>query len=159
MKRRMKENLKQIRKAKKSELDEIVLLANKTFEASYRSFLGDHNVDWYINNSELKKELVVHFDDLHVLTLDEKIVGYIIYFDNFIHIMMIDSSEHNAGLGSYLLNEVEERIFKSYDSVKLQSFVGNQVATNFYLKNGWTKGKVNNANKDVAMVYFEKQKA
>lgn len=154
----MKENVKQIRKAKRSEFDEIVQLANKTFEASYRSFLGDHNLDWYIKNSELKKELVNHFDDLHVLSLGEKIVGYIIYFDNFIHIMMIDTTEHNAGLGSYLLNTVETRIFESHDSIKLQSFVGNEVATSFYLKNGWTKGKVINANKDVAMVYFEKFK-
>ena len=149
---------RQIRKAKRSEIEEIVQLANKTFNASYRSFLGDYNVDWYINNSELKKDLIIHFDELHVLTLDKKIVGYIIYFDNFIHIMMIDNTEHNAGLGSFLLNTVEARIFESHDSIKLQSFVGNKVATNFYLKNGWIKGKVNNANKDVAMVYFEKFK-
>lgn len=149
---------KKIRKAKKRELNTIIELANKTFDASYRSFLGDDNVDWYINTSELKKEIVIHLEDLYVLTLDEKIVGFIIYFNDFIHIMMIDTSVHHAGLGSYLLHAVEKELFKTNDRIRLQSFVGNKVATKFYLKNGWSKGEIGNADKEVAMMYFEKEK-
>ena len=149
---------KEIRKAKKAELDEIIQIANATFDSSYRPFLGDHNVNWYINNAELKREIVKHYNDLYVLTLNNVIAGFIIYFNNFIHIMMIDSKTHHAGLGTFLLNSVEQELFKNNDQIKLQSFVGNTIATNFYLKNGWTKGEVNNANKDVAMMYFEKSK-
>ena len=152
------ETSKQIRKAKKSEIDAIVKIANNAFDTLYRPFLGDYNVNWYINNAELKKEIVKHFSDLHVLTLNDKIVGFIIYFENFIHIMMIDTKEHHSGLGSFFLNSVETILFEKYNTIKLQSFVGNTIATNFYLKNGWSKGEVNNANKQVAMMYFEKSK-
>jgi hypothetical protein len=147
---------KQIRKAKRSEIEEIVQLAYGTFDKSYRPFLGDHNVDWYINNPELRKEILNHFSDLRVLILNDKIAGFIIYFENFIHIMMIDTSEHHSGLGSILLHAAEQELFKTNKSIKLQSFVGNTIATNFYLKNGWVKGEVNNANDKVSMMYFEK---
>ena len=149
---------KKIRKAKKSELKTIVQIANNIFDSFYRPFLGDHNVNWYLNNSALKKEIVVHFDDLYVLTLNGKIEGFIIYFENFIHIMMIDTNTHHTGLGSFLLKAVEKELFKNHDNIKLQSFVGNKIATKFYLKNGWTKGEVNSAYKNVAMMYFEKSK-
>ena len=149
---------KEIRKAKKAELDEIIQIGNVTFDRAFSPFLGDYNVNWYINNAELKREIVKHYNDLYVLTVDDTIAGFIIYFDDFIHIMMIDSKTHHAGLGTFLLNSVEQELFKKNDQIKLQSFVGNTIATNFYLKNGWTKGEVNNANKDVAMMYFEKSK-
>lgn len=148
----------QIRKAKRSEIDEIVQLAYSTFDNAYRPFLGDDNVNWYIKNSELKREILNHFSDLHVLSINEKIAGFIIYFENFIHIMMIDTSEHHSGLGTFLLKAAEKELFKTNESIKLQSFVGNTIATNFYLKNGWVKGEVNNANDKVAMMYFEKHK-
>jgi len=147
---------KEIRKARRSEIEEIVQLAYSTFDKAYRPFLGDHNVDWYINNSELRKEILNHFSDLRLLIVNDKIAGFIIYFENFIHIMMIDTSEHHGGLGSYLLKAAEKELFKTNKHIKLQSFVGNTIATNFYLKNGWVKGEVNNANDKVAMMYFEK---
>lgn len=149
---------RQIRKAKRSEIDEIVQLAYSTFDKSYRPFLGDHNVNWYINNAELRKEILNHFSDLRVLSVNDKIVGFIIYFENFIHIMMIDTSEHHTGLGSFMLTSAEKELFKTNEHIKLQSFVGNTIATNFYLKNGWVKGEVNAANNKVAMMYFEKSK-
>jgi len=149
---------KKIRKARHSELDEIARIANKTFDSFYRSFLSDHNVNWYVNSGELKREIVKHANDLYVLLADNIITGFIIYFNDFIHIMMIDTNAHRSGMGSYLLNAVEEELFKDHDHIKLQSFAGNDIATNFYLKNGWTKGQLNNAQSDVAMMYFEKSK-
>lgn len=148
-----------LRKARQTEINQIVKLANRTFDSFYRSFLGDHNVDWYVGSGELKREIVKHTNDLYVLTNNSEIKGFVIYFDDFIHIMMIDEEAHRAGMGSFILQEVEKELFKNHDSIKLQSFVGNDVATNFYLKNGWSKGEVNNARKDVAMMYFEKSKS
>ena len=147
-----------LRKAKQPEISQIVKLANRTFDSFYRSFLGDHNVDWYVGSGELKREIVKHSNDLYVLTVKNEIKGFAIYFDDFIHIMMVDEEAHRAGMGSFILSEVENKLFENNDRIKLQSFVGNEVATNFYLKNGWEKGEVNNAHKDVAMMYFEKSK-
>lgn len=147
-----------LRKAKQPELEQIVKLANRTFDSFYRSFLGDHNVDWYVGSGELKREIIKHTNDLYVLTYSNDIKGFAIYFDDFIHIMMVDEEAHRAGMGTFILKEVEHELFKNNDKIKLQSFVGNEVATNFYLKNGWSKGEVNNSRKDVAMMYFEKSK-
>ena len=149
---------KKLRKAHRAELKNIVSLANKTFSTFYRPFLGDHNVDWYVNSGELKREIVKHANDLYVLEMNDDIKGYIIYFDDFIHIMMVDEDAHRAGMGSYMLTAVEKELFKKNDSIKLQSFANNDIATKFYLKNGWKKGQVNNAHNNVAMMYFEKSK-
>ncbi len=150
---------KKLRKAKQSELNEIIELANNTFDTFYRPFLGDHNVNWYVGSGELGREIVKHANDLYVLLINEQIKGFAIYFDDFIHIMMIDKEAHRAGMGSFLLTAVENQLFKNHNQIKLQSFVGNEIATAFYLKNGWKKGTVNNSRKDVAMMYFEKSKA
>lgn len=153
------ETSKKLRKSKPSELQEIVALASKTFDTFYRPFLGDHNVDWYVGSGELKREIVKHANDLHVLLINNEIKGFAIYFDDFIHIMMIDEDAHRLGMGSFLMTAVEDQLFKNHNNIKLQSFVGNKIATSFYLKNGWKKGAVNNARKDVAMMYFEKEKS
>jgi len=153
------ETSKKLRKSKPSELQEIVALANKTFDTFYRSFLGDHNVDWYVGSGELKREIVKHANDLHVLLINNEIKGFAIYFNDFIHIMMIDEDAHRLGMGSFLMTAVEDQLFKNHDNIKLQSFVGNKIATAFYLKNGWKKGEVNNSRKDVAMMYFEKERS
>ena len=152
------ETSKKLRKSNPSELHEIVALANKTFDTFYRSFLGDYNVDWYVGSGELKREIVKHANDLYVLLINNEIKGFAIYFDDFIHIMMIDEDAHRLGMGSFLMTAVEGQLFKNHKNIKLQSFVGNKIATSFYLKNGWTKGEVNNARKDVAMMYFEKKR-
>lgn len=147
-----------LRKGKNRELDQVVALAKRTFNKSYRPFLGDHNIDWYINSGEYKREIAKQFNDLYVLDIDGTIAGFIIYFEDFIHLMMVDEEQHRGGLGTFMLNEVEKELFKTYDTITLQSFYGNKAATSFYEKNGWKKGKVNNANEVVAMMYFTKTK-
>lgn len=147
-----------LRKAKRAELDEIVKIANRTFDISYRPFLGDDNVNWYVASGELKREIVKHLDDLYVLDVDKEIAGFIIYFNDFIHIMGIDDTTQRSGMGSFLLSSAEKELFKNNDSIKLQSFSGNKIATKFYLKNGWTKGEVNEAYNNVSMMYFKKAK-
>ncbi|MBV1888093.1 MAG: GNAT family N-acetyltransferase, partial [Urechidicola sp.] len=127
---------KKLRKAKPAEVQEIVVLANRTFDNFYRPFLGDHNVNWYVNSGELKREIVKHANDLYVVLLNDEIKGFVIYFNDFIHFMMVDEEAHRSGMGSFMLTEVEKELFKNNDQIKLQSFVGNEIATNFYLKNG-----------------------
>ena len=112
---------KKLRKAKSSEVKKIVALANKTFDHFYRPFLGDHNVDWYVNSGELKREIVKHSNDLYVMLFNNEIKGFVIYFNDFIHFMMIDEDAHRSGMGSYMLTEVENILFKNNDLIKLQS--------------------------------------
>ena len=77
------QNSMKLRKGKNRELDQVVALAKRTFNKSYRPFLGDHNIDWYINSGEYKREIAKQFNDLYVLDIDGTIAGFIIYFEDF----------------------------------------------------------------------------
>ena len=74
------------------------------------------------------------------LPRDQSVAAFTIYFDNLIHLMMVDVDMQRMGIGSQLLNHSEQRLFASDRTIiRLETFEGNQQAINFYLKNGWTK--------------------
>ena len=113
-------------------------VARRTIDKCYRSFLGDEGVDWFINSGESDRELEKHLPNCDVLLLEKKIVAFTIYFDDLIHLMMVDVDMHRTGIGSQLLEHSESRLFASGKMViQLETFEGNQQAINFYLKNGW----------------------
>ena len=84
----------QIRKAQADDLSEIQDIARRTIDKSYRSFLGDEGVDWFINSGESDRELQKHIENCDVLLKDNAIVAFTIYFEDLIHLMMVDVSLH-----------------------------------------------------------------
>lgn len=133
-----------VRKATLKDLSLIQNIARKTIDKCYRNFLGDEGVDWYINSGESDKELENNISNCYILEESSNILGFAIFFDDLIHLMMIDEKLHRSGLGSTLLSCVENKLNETGNAnIKLETFEGNTQAINFYLKNGWVISKRN----------------
>lgn len=148
----------QIRKANHEDLRIIQEIARETIDKSYRPFLGDELVDWFINSGESDKELENQIANCDVLILDSSIAAFTIYFDDMIHLMMVDVCLHRNGLGSKLLSHSENQLFNYGNSViRVETFECNQQATNFYKKNGWSiVSKEEDKENGFVRIHFEK---
>ena len=129
----------QIRKAILNDLRVIQEIARGTIDKSYRSFLGDELIDWFLSSGESDRELEYQLANCDVLLIDNSIAAFAIYFDDLIHLMMVDVYLHRNGLGSKLLAHTETQLFNSGNPViRVETFEGNQQAVNFFKKNGWS---------------------
>lgn len=147
-----------IRKANHRDLRVIQEIARGTIGKSYRSFLGDELVDWFLSSGESDNELEIQLANCDVLLVDNSIAAFTIYFDDLIHLMMVDVYLHRTGLGSIILAHTESQLFNSGNTViRVETFEGNQQAINFYKKNGWSivRTEEDKANGFVR-VFFEK---
>jgi ribosomal protein S18 acetylase RimI-like enzyme len=147
------------RKAQPGDLAIMQDIARRTIDGSYRSFLGDEGVDSFIGSGESDRELQKHIESCDVALREDAIVGFAIYFDDLIHLMMIDVRLHRNGIGSLLLAHTESQLFaRGHKTIRLETFEGNHQAINFYVMNGWI---VTTKSKDEAYgfvrIYFEKQ--
>ena len=112
-----------IRKATHEDLRVIQEIARGTIDKSYRSFLGDELVDWFLRSGESDKELEHRLENCDVLTMDGSVAAFTIYFDDLIHLMMVDSYLHRNGLWLFKFLFGTYWIFQSaYDFVALDKF-------------------------------------
>lgn len=127
-----------IRKANHEDLRVIQEIARGTIDKSYRSFLGDELVDWFLSSGESDKELEYQLVNCDVLILDTSIAAFTIYFDDLIHLMMVDAYLHRNGLGSELLAHTETQLSNCGNTIiRVETFEGNQQAIKFFQKNNW----------------------
>jgi len=128
-----------IRKAQSADLSIMQQIARRTIDKCYRSFLGNEGVDWFINSGESDNELRRHIDNCDLVIQDNSIVAFTIYFEDLIHLMMVDVTLHRAGIGSKLLWHSEQQLFDRGNTIiRLETFEANKQAINFYIKNGWS---------------------
>lgn len=148
----------EVRKATKDDLTVIQEIARNTIDNSYRSFMGDESVDWFINSGESDKELANNLDRCDVLVRDGGIAAFTIYFEDLIHLMMVDVNLHRSGLGTKLLDHSEKQLFKDGKStIRLETFEDNKQAINFYKKNHWCLVKEERDEEHgFVRVFFEK---
>ena len=147
-----------IREAQPPDLSIMQQIARCTIDKCYRSFLGNEGVDWFINSDESDKELQRHIDNCDLVIQDNSIVVFSIYFEDLIHLMMVDFALHRTGIGSRLLAHSEQQLFAHGNSIiRLETFEGNHQAINFYQKNGWSiTGKHEDREHAFIRVFFEK---
>ena len=149
----------QFRKAQSGDLAIMQDVARRTIDRCYRSFLGNEGVDSFISSGESDRELQKHIENCDVALREDAIVGFSIYFDDLIHLMMVDVCLHRNGIGSLLLAHTESQLFgRGNKTIRLETFEGNHQAINFYIKNGWivtTKSK--DEEYGFVRVLFEKQ--
>lgn len=147
-----------IKKAELSDLFKIQEISRKTIDKSFRSFMWDEWVDWYINSWEADKEIEKYINSMDILLEDNNIIAFSITFNDFIHLMMVDFDLHRKWYGSKLLKISENKLFEKWCKIiKLETFEGNKQAINFYLKNNWKiVKKEKDENFDFVRVFFEK---
>ena len=127
----------EVRKALPDDLPAIQEIARRTISGTYRSFLGDANVDLFLDSGGSDEYVSDHLDNCWVLLAANRIAGFCVCRSNLIDLMMIDIDLHRRGLGTRLLRHCEQHLFEQFDQITLESFEGNSVANAFYRKNGW----------------------
>jgi GNAT superfamily N-acetyltransferase len=130
-----------IRRAVTSDVDRLIRLTRETIGASYRSFLGDDAVDGYIGSGAVERYVEESIARSSVILRDGEIVGYAVWRDDLIDLMMIDHAAQRQGLGTVLLRHVEAELFQSHDELRLESFEANLGANAFYRENGWREAR------------------
>lgn len=149
--------MKTLRMATEADLPMVQEIARRTIDACHRSFLGDEAVDWFIGSGESDKVFEQYLGDCDVLVDGDTIVAFIICFNNFIHLMMVDVDLHRQGIGSELLALTEKKLLSEHETLHLETFEGNEQAIDFYLKNGWTLVKKEEDSEfGFVRVFFEK---
>ncbi len=129
----------QFRKAEHDDLKIIQEIARDTINRCYRIFLGDALVDWFLSSGGSDRELELRLPNCDVLLLDSSIAGFSIYFENIIHLMMVDAFIQNNGFGSRLLAHTEGQLFDQGNQIiRVDTFEGNQQAVSFFKKNNWS---------------------
>jgi GNAT superfamily N-acetyltransferase len=148
-----------IRKAQSNDLPIMQEIARRTIDKCYRLFLGDEGVDWFINSGEADKELQKYINNCDMVIQENTIVAFSIYFEDLIHLMMVDVVLHRTGIGSKLLAHSEHQLIAcGYITIRLETFEGNNQAINFYLKNGWSiTMKQEDKEHGFIRVFFEKK--
>ncbi len=148
-----------IRSTQPGDLLQMQDIARRTIDKCYRSFLGDERVDWFINSGESDREIERHLSNCDVLLRGETILAFTIYFDDLIHLLMVDVSLHRTGIGSQLLAHTESCLFASGKMViRVETFEGNQQAISFYLKKGWSlTRKQKDEDHGFIRLFFEKR--
>ena len=134
-------------------------LARRTIDASYRSFLGNKGVDWFINSGASDDHIEGHFRQGHVYCMeaDGEIVGLMILDGPTVDLMMIDVRRHRQGLGKVLLSRAEEVLFAQYRAIRLETFASNKTATAFYEACGWlAAGQMDSGSEMPARMEFVK---
>ena len=128
-----------IRKAIASDVDTLVDLSRRTIDASYRPFLGDEAVDSFIGGDAIREYVQQSIDRCWVILTNGTVVGYSVFKDDLIDLVMVDHERHRRGLGGELLAHVEEELLQSFRELRLESFEGNDRANSFYRKRGWVE--------------------
>lgn len=131
----------EIRNAEKMDSEALKAISRRTISANYRSFLGDRAVDGFLGSGAVDHIIEDSVHQSIVILAEGKAVGFCVYEGDLIELMMIDDEFHRKGLGSQLLAHCEQTLFKTYTSLRLESFEPNKIANNFYKKNGWIESK------------------
>ncbi|MEE4195233.1 MAG: GNAT family N-acetyltransferase [Anaerolineae bacterium] len=148
-----------IRPATEEDLPAIQALTKRANDRRQRAFLGDQNADRSMSDTIMEDDITLHLPHCKVILTNDLIVGFIIYFDNLIHLMIIDPDLQREGLGSCLLEYAEAQLFDQGNSIiRLETYEDNRQAMNFYRKNGWTVTKKEKGTTGKVRVFFDKTK-
>ena len=127
-----------IRPATSEDLPTLLAVLRCVIDRCYRPFLGDAAVEEYIGSGEADRELQQHFGDCMVLEHNNRVAGFIVFFDDRVQLLVVDLERHRTGMGSQLLNYAERMLFaRGNEVIRLETFTGNQRAVKFFARRGW----------------------
>jgi len=110
---------------------------NKDNKFSYKEFVELYK-KWVDNSFDNN-----YADDILVYVLNEKIVGFVTYKINNeeakIGLIATDSNQQGKGIGTKLLNAVENKLFRlKIKTLEIPTQMENIIACKFYDKNGYS---------------------
>ncbi len=128
-----------IKKAEPNDLTELTSLSRKTINEFFRPFMGDEAVDMFIDSGMADKEITDNLNETSILLNGGQIIGFCIWKENLLHLMMIDSDFHGTGAAQYFLDFMCAEKFRLYSELHLECFENNKRALSFYEKCGWSE--------------------
>ncbi len=133
-------------------------IARETLRQTASVFLGEETVIGFIDSGQSDAEIAAHLPNLYVARVYSRIAGFVIYWEGFLHLMMVDVRLHRTGVGTAILAWCEAQMRAAgHDRAQLETFVGNAQAIGFYLRNGWAEtGRDGPEAGDFAKATFEK---
>jgi GNAT superfamily N-acetyltransferase len=126
-------------------------LAKEIISKYYITFLGKDIANNYIESGQCENEINENLNNCIIMKIENKIIGFSIIIGNKLHLIMVEKKYQNQGYGIRLLKYIENKLFEDYNTIKLQSFVKNEIANRFYNKNGWKI--LNKSNENGMEVY------
>ena len=129
----------QIEKARSDDISALQGIARWVIQHNYTPFLGHDNVTGFIESGQSDKEIENGIEHCHVMWQSETIIGYTVFTEELLHIIMIDVPYQHKGYGAELLAYAEREMFKHNSLIKLQTFEKNTPTICFYEKKGWAK--------------------
>lgn len=135
---------------------DILKLARDVADKFTRTYLGDENVDWYIDSGSCDEDMKKEVANATLLLLDEKIIGTMIWHDNQMHGFMVDAPYHGTGAAQYFCEQIIPQKLEQYKELILECFDKNQRAIVFYEKTGWHEyGRIKDETVDGFRVLFK----
>ena len=131
-----------IRRGAPTDVDKLCAIARRTIPASYGPFLGNGLVAEFIESDACDRHVRDNMENCSVIAIDGDIAGFCICKDDAIDLLMIDRAFQRKGAGTRLLKHCERSLFRTYSTLRLDSFEENADANHFYLKNGWAEAEV-----------------
>lgn len=132
-------NIYRIRKATLADEKDILKIARVVTDKFSRSYLGDDAVNWYINSGSCDNDMKNDITNMLLLTINEKIIGMMIWHDALMHFLMIDIPYHGTGAAQYFCDKVIPEKLEEFNEVHLECFDKNQRGNAFYKKTGWVE--------------------
>lgn len=128
-----------IKLAEIEDMKHILRLARKVANEFTRAYLGDKIVDEYINSGLCDEDMKKEISNTLILYLENEIIGLMIWKENKMQGLMIDSKYHGTGAAQYFCNQIILEKLRIFDMLYLECFDKNERAIAFYKKAGWNQ--------------------
>lgn len=148
-----------IRKALSRDLDLLKTLSRHVIQNNYAAFLEQDLIDDYINSGDADAEIESNLANMIVFQKAGQILGFCVYFDNLIHLIMVKPERQCQGVGRKLIEHAEKQIFRKFKKMKLQIFDENGLAICFFQRLGFNEvGVIDDKDYGCTMTQMEKPK-
>lgn len=147
-----------LRNATLRDANELKAIARRVIRVSYVPFIGAANAHAFIESGMADKEIDDNINECDIITAENICRGFTIIKANMLHLLMVDVPHQRKGYGTALLAHAEKKIFSKHTTAALQSFVENERAIRFYIKNGWKCAREEHVPEmNLRMAFFEKR--
>lgn len=127
----------EVRKATQADIPQLKEMVRNTTRHCYADFIPADLFEDYMKKGNSDKYIDRDSDKCYLAEEDGKKVGMCIMHEDELFMIAVNHEYLRDGYGSKILAYVEEQLFRTNDTIKLETIVENTRAVNFYKKHGW----------------------